>query len=251
MPSMPQPVRSEGSSRSQVAIGVTERNIFGIEKSLPMLATAGEYSDSGFGGKLTGVLLGSTLASSRASVVDSGGHVLVVKSEANPNAPEGAPVYLLTDIGKDFAVVSFNGQERSLRLEAGDTSSAPPSGASMSSSAPAVAGVTSSEQDHYMLERGALTEQLSDINMVISSMLVSPAYNNGEFLGYRVTRMREDAPLQALGIQRGDIINRINGEELTNPQILFDMLGKVGEINAISLDVTRGADKKTIFVEIQ
>ncbi|MDR2870481.1 MAG: hypothetical protein LBV04_08530, partial [Deferribacteraceae bacterium] len=130
MPSMPQPVRSEGSSRSQVAIGVTERNIFGIEKSLPMLATTGEYSDSGFGGKLTGVLLGSTLASSRAIIVDGGGQVLVVKSEANPNAPEGAPVYLLTDIGKDFAVVSFNGQERSLRLEAGDTSSAPPSGAS-------------------------------------------------------------------------------------------------------------------------
>ncbi len=49
----------------------------------------------------------------------------------------------------------------------------------------------------------------------------------------------------------GDVINRINGEELTNPELLFSMLQKIDEINAVSIDITRGGEKKTLFVEIQ
>ena len=240
----PHTANAGGISRPQTAVAVTERNLFGIEKAL-QVSTA--FVSSDFSGRLTGILLGESLEESRAIIVAQNGNVYVVKSV---NPVEG---YLLKDITFNSALIDYNGREYALMLEAGAQSVQTPAvnTPAPSTSQPAIAGVSSSEQDHYMVERGALMEQLSDINRVISSMLVSPSYDNGEFVGYRVTRMRDDAPLQALGIQRGDIINRINGEEINNPQMLFDMLGKIGDINAVSLDITRENEKKTIFVEIQ
>jgi type II secretion system protein C len=250
-----QPVMTASTNPAQLATGVTERNIFAIEKGLPMTAEqGGDFAGgtSGFNGKLTGILLGQSLADSRVIIAEANGLVQIVMSKPRAGADPQAS-YILKDVGKDFAVVSYGGQDFSLNLQAGDmsTSSGSTNQASSRNVAANVSGLTSTSDDHFTLERGAMVDQLSDINKVISSMLVSPAYNGDEFLGYRVTRMRADAPLQALGIKRGDILNRINGEPLTNPQILFDMLGKISDINAISLDITRADEKKTIFVEIQ
>ena len=101
------------------------------------------------------------------------------------------------------------------------------------------------------LKRDEVRTELKDLNKILQSALVSPFYQDGQFLGYRVTRMREDSPLRRLGLQPGDTITRINGSELKSPELLFNLLSQIDDISAISLDMIRNTDKKTIFVEIQ
>lgn len=101
------------------------------------------------------------------------------------------------------------------------------------------------------LERESVQEELKDLNKILQSALVSPFYDAGNFLGYRVTRMREDSPLRKLGLMPGDTITRINGSELKSPELLFSMLSQIDDISAISIDMIRNNEKKTVFVEIQ
>ena len=101
------------------------------------------------------------------------------------------------------------------------------------------------------LNRDEVRSELKDLNKVLQSALVSPFYNDGQFLGYRVTRLRDDSPLRKLGLLPGDTITRINGNELKSPELLFNMLSQVDDISAISIDMIRNTEKKTIFVEIQ
>ena len=63
--------------------------------------------------------------------------------------------------------------------------------------------------------------------------------------------MKDDSPLKKIGLQTGDMIARINGNDLKSPEILFNMLSQIDDIDAISVDMIRNNEKKTLFVEIQ
>lgn len=100
------------------------------------------------------------------------------------------------------------------------------------------------------IPRAEIVGELKDLNKVLQSALVSPSYDGKEFLGYKISRMKEGSPLAKLGLQLGDIITRINGESLKSPEVLFQMLSNLDDISAVSIDIMRNGTKNTLFVEI-
>jgi type II secretion system protein C len=253
------PVRTNAAAAGEaLALAVAKRNIFDIDAALQTAsqsaAAAGEFGQTVDGasidGRLTGIFVGTDGRDARAIILKSNKDVLVLK--------KGVPTegYTLKEIDGEQAVVLYGGADYTLELQDGlssDTSSAAPRGAQpFRPSAAARPGAGVSEgTENITLNRAELTGQLKDINKVISTLLASPAYVDKELVGYRIVRMQNESPVRQLGIQPGDIINRINGEELTNPQILFNMLQQAADISAISVDITRNGVKKTLFVEIQ
>jgi general secretion pathway protein C len=234
-----------------------ERNIFGIDREEPILQTEGSHvaPQEQFSGTLTGIVASS----------DPERHVVIITVNSEVfvlpinTTREG---YTLRSVDGESAIVEFGGREYNLILDSSVTapqvaSSGAPTGSAAARRAQArqqeqpPQPATESETLNVTLERGELVNQLGDINAVLRSLLVSPTYVDGDFQGYRVTRMNNDSPMRALGLQQGDIINRINGEELTSPEILFGMLGRVDSLNAVSVDITRNGEKRTLFVEIQ
>ncbi|MDR2401697.1 MAG: hypothetical protein LBD73_08620 [Deferribacteraceae bacterium] len=245
-------------ARDTLALAVAERNIFDIEKMVPApekSTPSGQGGQSGgdgsdFDGRLTGIIVGTDGRDVRAIFLKTNKDVLVLKQGV---ALEG---YKLESVEGEVAIVSYKGSDYTLELQDGlKTGVTPP--------APPVRGAqplrpqnnppktVSEGTENIVLNRADITGQLKDINKVITTLLASPAYQDKELVGYRIVRMQNESPVRQLGIQPGDIINRINGEELTNPQILFNMLQQAADISAISVDVTRNGVKKTLFVEIQ
>ncbi|MDR2883617.1 MAG: hypothetical protein LBV09_00735 [Deferribacteraceae bacterium] len=250
------------ASRDGIAKELAKRNLFAIdlEEDRPIDPSSGDGSggtapvdDEGFSpsvnfrGTLTGIIMSSDPAKHRVIItVDKEVYVLSV------GVPKDG--YTLKSVTTEYAVIRYGGADYKLMLDlsttAGKNTPKPDNKpASKPTEKPAAAGDGGTL--NFTLERGELLDQLKDINTVLRSLLVAPTYVDGEFQGYRVSRMSNDSPMRALGLQQGDIINRINGEELTSPEILFGMLGKVDSIDAVSVDITRNGQKKTLFVEIQ
>lgn len=243
----------------QLFTSVTDRNLFDIDIIVPPSEVAGENStvNTNFEGKLTGVIVGKKRSQGRAIIVMPNKDVYALKVDI----PQDDLVLL--DVDNISARIQYSGREYHLTLEdsgaPGTTSprpltpaTSPATAAVPSDAAPSTQSTDSSGgTEHISLHRGEMMDQLKDINTVIRSLLVSPLFVDGNFQGYRVARMQENSPVRQLGLQPGDIINRINGEELSSPEVLFGMLSKIDEINAVSIDVTRGGEKKTLFVEIQ
>ena len=110
---------------------------------------------------------------------------------------------------------------------------------------------TSGSNINVKLNRADIQSQLKDLNQVLQSALVSPYYNSGNFSGYRVARLKEDSPLKKLGLNVGDVITRVNGSDLKSPEPLFNMMSQINNISAVTVDLIRNSEKKTIFVEIK
>jgi general secretion pathway protein C len=253
------PVRTNAAAaREALALAVAKRNIFDIEAAIQtasqgavIAGESGQIADgASFDGRLTGIFVGTDGRDARVIILKNNKDVLVLKQ----NVPtEG---YTLKEINGEQAVVLYGGADYTLELQDGlttaTTAAAPPrTGAQPFRPAAAARQDTSEGTENITLNRADLTGQLKDINKVISTLLASPSYVDKELVGYRIVRMQNESPVRQLGIQPGDIINRINGEELTNPQILFNMLQQAADISAISVDITRNGVKKTLFVEIQ
>lgn len=99
--------------------------------------------------------------------------------------------------------------------------------------------------------RAELKTELQDLNKVLQSALISPFYQDNKFMGYRVARIKPDSPLTKLGLNVGDVITRINGSDIQSPAVLFQMLSQLDDISAITVDMLRNNQKKSVFVEIQ
>lgn len=101
------------------------------------------------------------------------------------------------------------------------------------------------------ISRKEVVDKLSDVNVVMKAVNLSPFDRDGKFVGYRVTKLMPDSALVNLGLMAGDVIIRLNGKELKDPAVFFDALSNAENLSGMTLDLERNNQKKTINVEIQ
>lgn len=242
---VPKPVIKKDIKRrtaSEAASFVITKNMFSL--SLAPVSAASENPDGSpaaisaapFNGKLIG-LIKNAKNNSGIAVINVDGTTVSIKTGDEKDGMK------LVSIDNITAVIEKNNRKYSVLLEGGDTAAI----TAGTTAAPQGSGINT----NISLKRSDIQAELKDLNKILQSALVSPFSQNGELVGYRVTRLRDDSPLKKLGLNQGDIITRINGSELKSPEILFNMVGQIDDISAISIDMIRNNDKKTLFVELQ
>lgn len=190
-----------------------------------------------FDGKLVGVMTGE----------DESMAVLIYKDkEYIFRLDEEKDGIKLDDVGYYHAVFSVKGQRYRLVLK---TEGADGPGSKQKGAIKVDDSTT--ETETAKISRRELVSQLSDVNAVIKSVLIIPYERNGQFEGYRVSRMTNSSVLKKIGVKRNDVIIRLNGQSLESPSVFFDALKNAENLSAVSLDILRSGKKMTIYVEIE
>jgi general secretion pathway protein C len=154
----------------------------------------------------------------------------------------------LISAGETEVEIEQNGARSKLALDIKDPMAGQnqQTGASASSSSTTANGV-----DRRTIPRRTVVEKLSNINSVMKSVAINPYDREGKFVGYRLSRMKPDSALSQMGLISGDVIIRLNGKDLKNPTVFFDTLSNAENLSALTLDIERSMQKKTIYVEIK
>jgi len=152
--------------------------------------------------------------------------------------------YIIKYVQDDMLVLDKDGKKIKLKLEKGESSIGKTSIVSLKKDD------TADSSLNYKVKRSEIEAQLKDINSLIRTVFISPYYNKGDFVGYRISRMVRDSILRKIGINTGDVIVRINGDSVESPQNVIELLGKISDVTAVSIDILRRGQKKTLFIEI-
>ncbi|MEC9492918.1 PDZ domain-containing protein [Flexistipes sp.] len=104
---------------------------------------------------------------------------------------------------------------------------------------------------HYTISKRYLTNQLQDMNSILRTVFISPHYDNGNFIGYRISRLADSSPLTKVGIKKGDILVQINGQTLDSPNKMLELFSKIDDLTAATIDILRNGQKKTLFIEVE
>lgn len=68
----------------------------------------------------------------------------------------------------------------------------------------------------------------------------APARENGKFIGYRITQLKQHPILSQVDIQSGDIITRVNGVDISSPASGMKALQKLSKEDSVQLTLNRG-----------
>jgi general secretion pathway protein C len=80
---------------------------------------------------------------------------------------------------------------------------------------------------------------------------VRPMEVNGEVKGFKVSAIRRNSLVAALGVENGDVIQAVNGMELTTPDRMLEIYSKLRDLDSFSLSIMRGGKPVTMSYAIR
>lgn len=92
---------------------------------------------------------------------------------------------------------------------------------------------------------------LSNVDEVFPQARVIPSVENGVYRGFEFVRVRAGSLYDKLGIEKGDILRRINGYEMNGPDRALEVYQKLRECNRFEVEIERRGEilRKTYRVE--
>jgi general secretion pathway protein C len=149
----------------------------------------------------------------------------------------------LVKVDKDKAVIRRDGRDITLEIfedEATAAVKAPP--APFSKAGPENGGngqiVKSVGPNSYVIERELLSRQLSDLNQILSQVVIRPIEIGGTS-GFQLASVRRGSLVQKLGFNRGDIIISINEVPVSSPEDLVNLYQQLGQLDSAEVMVQR------------
>ncbi|MEK6726298.1 MAG: hypothetical protein AABY54_07100 [Deltaproteobacteria bacterium] len=92
---------------------------------------------------------------------------------------------------------------------------------------------------------------LSDMNTVMTQARVTPNIDGGKTTGYKIFNIAPGSIYTKLGIQNNDIVERVNGVEINNPDTLYKLFQQIKSERKITLDFNRGGRRESVAIEIR
>jgi len=92
---------------------------------------------------------------------------------------------------------------------------------------------------HFQVERGLLDKLLADPMALSRAARVTPAVDAGKAQGFRLSGVRDGSLVTKIGLQNGDVIQSINGFELTSPDKVLEAYARLRSASTLAITVAR------------
>jgi len=99
--------------------------------------------------------------------------------------------------------------------------------------------------------RSDITNSLKNINKLLTQVRIQPYLRNRKADGFVLTYISSDSIFSRLGLQRGDIIKRLNGDPIRTPEDAFSFYKTLESGSTLSMDIVRNGKERTIDYEIR
>ena len=149
-----------------------------------------------------------------------------------------------------IAVVCNAGTKEYLEFEGGEAApAAPPNLAYAPVPAPAAGrgpaakvteGVRQVSEGRYEIERSVIDTTLSNLNTIATQARIVPSFKNGVANGFKLFSIQPGSLYASIGIENGDVIQRVNGYEINSPEKALELYQKLRESSHVTIDLERG-----------
>ena len=130
-----------------------------------------------------------------------------------------------------------------------------PSGKAAPAAAPAAgtseAGIEKRSDTEFVVDRAEVDKQMENLNQLFTQIRAVPHFQDGKAAGFRLFAIRQDSVFEKIGLKNGDVVTRINGNDLTDPARAMSLIQELRSEGRISVDVTRNRQPSTLQYEIR
>jgi general secretion pathway protein C len=100
-------------------------------------------------------------------------------------------------------------------------------------------GIRKTSDNKYDVKKSVLDGTLSNLNSVATQARIVPSFKNGVANGFKVFSIQPNSFYSAIGVENGDVIQKINGYEINSPDKALEIYQKLREARHVTVDVER------------
>lgn len=104
----------------------------------------------------------------------------------------------------------------------------------------------------YEIERGEFDKALSNVARLMTEAKAVPEMDaSGNYVGFKLVYIKEGSLFEKIGIEKMDVLTRINGYELNSPEKALQLFGKLRSASQFTIDVKRGERPVTLDYSVR
>ncbi|MEO1234829.1 MAG: type II secretion system protein GspC [Myxococcota bacterium] len=103
----------------------------------------------------------------------------------------------------------------------------------------------------YEIEKSEIDNVLSNLNQIARQARIVPSFKNGKSNGFKLFSIRPNSLYSKIGIQNGDIVQKINGYEINSPDKALEIYSKLKDADSITVDLVRRGKPQTMNYSIR
>ncbi len=150
----------------------------------------------------------------------------------------------------DRVLLDRSGDEEVLELA---SARGPAASAATTASGAAISGerIRKTADDKFVIDRREVEKTVANLNEVFTQARAVPYFEDGKTVGFRVFAIKPGSVFEKIGLQNGDIINRVNGVELTDPTKAISLFTELQNEGHIAVDLQRNKAAKSFSYDIR
>ena len=152
----------------------------------------------------------------------------------------------LQEIHRDGVVIQQGAQREFLKLASGTPTSVPGT-THTSLKTPSAATF----KVRRLLDRREVEHSTADLPKLLSQARAVPHYTGSTLDGWRFAFVKPSSFFHTLGLQKGDVVQKINGVEVRDPGMMLTLFQQVKDESTVRLDMLRNNQRMTVTYEIR
>ena len=161
----------------------------------------------------------------------------------------------ITSIGWDRVTLMRNGVESTLELaapgERRDQGTPPQGGGATTEPETPAARIRRTGTDAFIVDRHELDGVVDNMSGLMTQLRAVAEVTEGRPSGFRLFQIKEDSIFHRLGLEDGDVVQRVNGTVVSDPTSLLSFLGRLRSEPRVAVDIVRGGGTRTLVYDLR
>lgn len=158
----------------------------------------------------------------------------------------------IVGIAWDRVTLEQSGQEATLELAPpGERHAAQADDGATNPPAQTPATIRRTGADAFIVDRRELAGAVDNMSGLMTQLRAVAEVADGRPAGFRLFQIKEDSIFHRLGLQDGDVVQRVNGTTLDDPTSLLTFLGRLRNEPRVAVDIMRAGAARTLVYDLR
>lgn len=111
--------------------------------------------------------------------------------------------------------------------------------------------VTRLGENRFSIDEAGVAQLSGNFNQFLSQVRLIPYFEGNKSAGYRIAAIRPGTTFDRLGFLGGDVIQQVNGLDLSSPEKMYTIFQNLKDEKKVSVNILRQNRKNTLTYEIR